>query len=260
MKKDYIIFPIKIFLFLLLTIFSLLLLKSLYFPEVEIGKSATADLQPKDIGIISEIVGQENAVNRDHFHMLDDNTRQMTHYDPLCMTCHGTYPHSKEKKVRAFLNFHNGFLACSVCHPRTDLREKEHFFAWVDHETGAISDTVDGGYGKFPAKIFPIEVLSDGSKNIVRPVKDQSAREYLRLKDTLTPDQVAQAKVKLHEQISDKPVFCTDCHKKDGYFNYLRLGFPKNRIDHLTSSEVVSMIDKYTTFYLPSAIDFGINR
>lgn len=261
MNKINIIFPLKIFSLILLVLFSLLLLKQLYFPDSKVEKKPATEKQVKEVGIISEIVQQDNiTLKREHFHMLDDDTGLMTHYEPLCMACHGTYPHSKEKKVRAFLNFHNGFLACSVCHARKDLREKEHFFAWVDHETGAISDTVEGGYGKYPAKIFPVEIGPDGSRIIVEPVKDQSAREFLRLKETLTPDQVAQAKVKLHEQISDKPVLCTECHKKDGYFDYSRLGFPKNRTDYLTSTEVASMIDKYTTFYMPSAIDFGTNR
>ena len=260
MNKKNIIFPIKIFSAVILVLFSLLLLKLLYFPDVKVEKSTDKEQHENGIDVIGEIVKQENELNRDHFHMIDANTGLMTHYEPICMTCHGTYPHSKEKKVRAFLNFHTGFLACSVCHTRKDLRNKKHVFAWVDHETGAISDTVEGGYGKYPAKIFPVEIKPDGSKIIVRPVNDRSAREYIRLKDTLSPDQIAQAKVKLHEHISEKPVFCTECHKKDGYFDFAQLGFPKNRIDHLTSTEVASMIDKYTTFYMPSVIDFGTER
>jgi len=262
MIKKNLIFLVKAISAVLLVLFGLMMLKQLYFHDGKSEKSSDTKTQvsENEAGIITEIVEQENTLNRTHFHMVDEDTRLMTHYEPICMTCHGTYPHSKEKKVRAFLNFHNGFLACSVCHTRKDLRNREHYFAWVDHDTGAISDAVEGGYGKYPAKIFPIETGADGSKKIVRPVNDQSAKEYLSLKDTFTPDQIAQAKVKLHEQITDKPVFCTDCHKKDGYFDYTRLGFPKNRIDHLTSTEVASMIDKYTTFYLPSAIDFGIGQ
>ena len=260
MNKKNIIFPIKIFSAVILVLFGLLLLKQLYFSETKVGKSSDTKQKGSGAGTIGEIVQKKDTLNRDHFHMIDDDTGLMTRYEPICMTCHGTYPHSKEKKVRAFLNFHTGFLACSVCHTRKDLRNKKHVFAWVDHETGDISDRVEGGYGKFPAKIFPVEIRPDGSKVIVRPVEDASAREYLRLKNKLTPDQIAQAKVKLHEHISEKPVFCTECHKKDGYFNFAQLGFPKNRIDHLTSTEVASMIDKYTTFYMPSVIDFGTER
>ena len=98
-----------------------------------------------------------------------------------------------------------------------------------------------------------------GSDTIIRPVSEKSAGEFLKHKDQYTPDQVAQAKAKLHERLSKKPVFCTDCHKKEGYFNFAELGFPKNRIDHLTSSEVANMIEKYETFYLPEVIDFSEN-
>jgi len=48
-----------------------------------------------------------------------------------------------------------------------------------------------------------------------------------------------------------------DCHKKDGYLNFVKLGFPKNRVDHLVSTEVASMITNYETFYLPEVIDFS---
>ena len=50
-----------------------------------------------------------------------------------------------------------------------------------------------------------------------------------------------------------------DCHKKDGYLDFAKLGYPRNRVDHLASSEVASMIEKYETFYLPAVIDFSGN-
>jgi hypothetical protein len=50
-----------------------------------------------------------------------------------------------------------------------------------------------------------------------------------------------------------------DCHKKDGYLDFSKLGYPRNRVDHLSSTEVASMIQKYETFYLPEVIDFSGN-
>ena len=171
--------------------------------------------------------------------------------------CHGIYPHSKEKKVRSILNFHTGFIACAACHARKKPGDKSINFAWIDRETGEIVPKVQGEYGKYPAKIYPVKITADGYKKIYRPIDAQEARKFLLTKDKYSPDQVAQAKKKMHERISSKPVFCSDCHQKDGYLNFAKLGFPIQRINYLNSSEVVGMIEKYKTFYLPSAINFG---
>jgi hypothetical protein len=117
--------------------------------------------------------------------------------------------------------------------------------------------SVEGGFGRYPAKIYPMRKSADGHLQILHPVNEKAAEEFMRLKDKFTPDQMAKAKIKLHENISKKPVFCNECHKKDGYFDFAKLGFPENRVDHLTSTEITGMIDKYETFYMPEAIDFG---
>jgi hypothetical protein len=260
MTKKISIFLAKMAALLTLLLFAVWLLQLLYFPEVEVANPAKKTQTEEGAGIIRKIVEQKDDTLRDHFHMIDEDTIQSAHYDPICMTCHGTYPHGKEKKVRAFLNFHSGFLACAVCHIPKDLTNRDHSFIWVDRETGKTSATVEGGYGKYPAKIFPLETMNDGSKIIVNPVTDQSAKEFLALKNVMTPDQISQAKIKLHENISTKPVSCKDCHKVNGYLDFSKLGFPKNRVDNLTSTEAVTMIDKYTTFYLPKSIDFGTNQ
>jgi hypothetical protein len=47
---------------------------------------------------------------------------------------------------------------------------------------------------------------------------------------------------------------------KDGYLNFIELGFPLKRVNHLNSTEVVGLIEKYKTSYLPSEIDFGAEK
>ena len=149
------------------------------------------------------------------------------------------------------------WMACAVCHYRKDPADKSFSFVWVDRVTGITSRQVKGEYGRYPAKIFPARSSGAEEVTIIHPVNEQSAREFMELKDQFTPDQMAEAKIKLHEQISQKPVFCIDCHKKDGYLDFSKLGFPKNRVNHLISTEVASMIANYETFYLPEVIDFG---
>jgi hypothetical protein len=256
--KKISIFVVKAIVAVPLILMGLWLLQMLYYPGVDMHKIA-AEEPAREEGIFSGILRAHKPLRRGHFHMIDEEREKHEPYEPLCLTCHGTFPHSKEKKVRSLLNFHTGFMACAVCHVRKDPAAGDHFFIWVDRATGITSLAVEGEYGKYPAKIFPVKTTGGAQQEIIRPVNEESAREYLELKDKFTPDQAAQAKIKLHEKLSKKPVFCMDCHKKDGYLDFAGLGFPRNRVDHLASTEVASMIEKYETFYLPEVIDFSGN-
>ena len=260
MMKRFFAYFSKILAILVMVLISVWLLRLLYYPDMESEKTAKKAQAIQGAGAIRKIVEQKDTSLRDHFHLIDEDISQSAHYDPVCMTCHGTYPHGKEKKVRAFLNFHSGFLACAVCHIEKDLSDKDHTFMWVDRKTGKTSAKVEGGYGRYPAIIFPVKTMADGSIQVINPISDQSARDFLELKNSMSPDQISQAKIKLHENISTKPVACMDCHKVNGYLDFSKLGFPQNRIDNLTSTEAASMINKYSTFYVPKSIDFGTNR
>ena len=257
MRKKVFVFLVKAIFALPLVVFGLWLLMLLYTPGVDAQKLAALQKPAEEEGVFKGILRAHKPLGRGHFHMIDEEREKHEPYEPLCLTCHGTFPHSKEKKVRSLLNFHTGFMACAVCHVRKDPAARDHFFIWVDRATGITSFTVEGEYGKYPAKIFPVKITAGGQQEIIRPVSEQSAREYLELKDKFTHDQAAEAKIKLHERLSKKPVQCMDCHKKDGYLDFAKLGYPRNRVDHLASSEVASMIEKYETFYLPEVIDFG---
>jgi hypothetical protein len=58
--------------------------------------------------------------------------------------------------------------------------------------------------------------------------------------------------MKIHEDnLSKKAVACDECHNKDGYMDFAKLGFPHYRINQLASSEVAQMMDHYKTFYIP---------
>ena len=262
--KKFPIFLLKFVYILPFLLFGAWLLKLVYFshdlPHVEAKKAEEVTEVVGDDGIFKQILLQKDVVPRDHFHLVDEYVSRPEYISPICLTCHGTYPHSKEEKVRSILNFHGGFIACSVCHAREKHDEHLVYFAWVDRQTGAVSKRVEGEYGKYPAKIFPIQITKGVKTRIFRPVSEEAARQFLQYKDQYTPDQIAQAKAKLHEHVSPKPVFCSDCHKEGGYLEFKELGFPKQRIDHLNSTEIVGMVEKYKKFYLPSQIDFGLEK
>ena len=251
------VFLVKAVFVLPLFVFGLWLIQTLYFPEVRAGKLEDPLLTEEGDLFFRKIGLQKSPVARGHFHMIDEFIFQPGPYEPVCRTCHGTYAHGKEKKIRSLLNSHEGFLACAVCHVRKDPADKTISFTWVDRQTGVAAMAVEGKYGKFPAQIFPKKIFASGQEEIIRPMSEKSAQAFLEHRDKLTPDQVAQAKAKLHEHISKKPVGCLDCHKSGGYLDFAGLGFAKNRVDRLTSSEVASMIEKYETFYLPEVLDLG---
>jgi hypothetical protein len=262
--KKFPIFLLKFVYILPFLLFGAWLLTLVYFPHdlphVEAKLAEESTLIIGEDHVFKKILLQKDAAPREHFHLVDEWVTRQDHMAPICLTCHGTYPHAKEEKVRSILNFHGGFLACSVCHARKEAEEYLIYFAWVDRETGAVSKRAEGEYGKYPAKIFPIEITKGARTRIFRPVSEEAAKQFLTYKDQYTPDQIAQAKAKLHEHISTKPVFCSDCHKKEGYLDFRDLGFAQTRIDHLNSTEIVGMIEKYKKFYLPSQIDFGLEK
>lgn len=249
---------VKILIGIPLLFFSLWLLKLVYFPEFAVSELWAEPEVHEVHGVFQKILQTEELVPRDHFHLVDQFiTDQPEPYQPLCYLCHGNYPHSEEKRTRSLLNMHSGFMACSVCHVRKEPGEKDYFFVWVNRQTGRISTDVEGGFGRYPAKIFPMVETAGGAREIFRPVSEQAAKEFIRLKSQFTPDQMAQAKIKLHRRLTQKPVFCTECHKRDGYFDFAELGYARNRVDNLTANEIARMIENYKTFYMPEAIDFG---
>lgn len=246
-------------------VFGLWLISIVYFQGFEFKKPFSGRNEKKDDEIFKIFVHKQETVPRDHFHMVDPHVEIPKENQAVCVICHGSYTHSKEKKTRAILNMHEGFISCYVCHSRqedghggvkTTQSGTRIKFLWVDSETGEFKNAVEGEYGKYPAQIFPIEYSGQGADHIFTPIKPEAAQAFLKLLPGLTSDQVASAKAKLHNPISKEPVSCADCHKKEGYLDFKSLGFPQQRIDHLTSTEFVGMFEKYETFYLPSVIDF----
>jgi len=256
---------IKVIYVLPFVLFGIWLISVVYFHGFNLDRSRSVS-KAKEVDDLSQILTRKkDVVPRDHFHMIDAYVEEKEPNPPICVVCHGTYPHGKKKKVRSMLNLHTGFISCSVCHARQDedvqvVKPGEEAevveFLWVDNKTGEFRNKVEGEYGKFPAMIYPIKHTEHGPRRIFTPIKAEAAQQFLKLQPKLSSDQVSEAKAKLHEPLSKKPVFCSDCHQKDSYLDYVKLGFPKQRINHLISSEIVGMIDKYKTFYLPSVLDF----
>lgn len=247
-------------------VFGLWLIGHVYISGFDLSKYASVSGGETEDVMFQAILQKKDAIPWDHFHMTDTYVEEKDPNQPICVLCHGVYAHGKDKKVRAMYNMHSGHLACAVCHVRKDgsdteggeLLNKETIeFLWVNRESGDFKPSVDGAYGKYAAMIYPTTLTAQGERRIVAPIGPGAAQEFLEMWPVRTPDEITEARNKLHESISKEAVSCSDCHKKNGYLDFQKLGFPQRRVDDLVSSEFVGMIDKYQTFYLPSVIDFS---
>jgi hypothetical protein len=266
MIKRIILFFLKVIYILPFFVIGLWLISVVYFPGFDLNASISLLKYGKTRAPVgTTVVRKKEAVPRDHFHITDQYVERLDVKRQVCDLCHGVYAHGKDIKVRALLNLHTGFMACAVCHVRKDggegqggatLRPEIGGFTWVDNDTGEFKSSVTGEYGKYSEMIFPVLTAGQGIRRIYKPISDSAARRFLEGKPEWTEKQLDEARLKLHEGISKEAVSCTDCHKKDGYFDFAALGYSKQRVDHLISSEVVGMIENYKTFYLPSVVDF----
>jgi len=56
-------------------------------------------------------------------------------------------------------------------------------------------------------------------------------------------------------------VTCEECHTRNNPLLPLaNLGYPKRRVDSITSTEVVGMIKNYTKFYMPKMLNPGVGQ
>jgi hypothetical protein len=233
------------FIFLLLAGFALWLIWITFFREY----FDTGIIEHTEMGKVENIivVGMNK---QDHFHNLDQSLLKIAKSPSVCLKCHGSYPHSKSKKIRAFLNAHVYFMACEVCHLKEQKRERVAF-EWLDDKTGSI---MDHSPDTVKAKIVPVEVEEGSIKRLDETGDSKFVEEYLRRRSQLDADQVAVAKERTHKNVSDTPIYCNDCHtmEKKPYLPYEELNYSKQRISEIVGTEVVGMVDKYKKFYLPN--------
>jgi len=76
---------------------------------------------------------------------------------------------------------------------------------------------------------------------------------YIAEQDRLSEQQRSQMKKLVHKDMNKKPIECNQCHQEESpYLPFAELGYPPRRVDELTNTSVVGMIDKYKEFYIPN--------
>ncbi len=180
-----------------------------------------------------------------------------------CSSCHGDMPHNGVKDIRAFLNMHAFFIGCQTCHVKPTKEQATGIYKWYDRSTGEIVDSPvkDAHPGTYGAKIIPFVKENGAVVRIDSQEKRDFVNEYRKMEQELSEGQKSKAKKMIHAGISKKPVVCRECHRKDNpQLPLAALGYPKERIDSVTSTEVVGMIKNYTEFHMPKMLHPGMGN
>ena len=198
-----------------------------------------------------------------HFHnLIKDPTEEGK--QPVCYYCHGNYPHKRQPMIRTLLNMHTQFIGCMTCHVE-GIPEEEFRLAWYNYSgikpkgrpfglaydpaTGALEKTDD-----YYSKIVVFVKDKDGKERPLEiPEDDPKAREFIKIRGELTPEEQGKIKNMFHKNVRPKGRFCTRCHRtKDSYIPFEELGFSKERILDLTGLNIVGIVQKYKEFYIPT--------
>ena len=223
--------------------------------------------QTKKIVVGDRVIEQTYIEGRFHhtgFRMDEDKAS-------TCVSCHGAVPHNKSKEMRSFLNMHTYYTACQTCHIHPEEGGDKLAFGWYDISTGErtvnppslveIEDKFSHGekdyypiYGNYSAKIAPGK-YTDNIFSFIKGTSKELVASYLKEVANMSPQKKSQMVEIIHKGMSKEPIVCSDCHNnKDPYLPYAELGYPPRRVEELTNSEVVGMIDKYKEFFQPNFV------
>lgn len=217
--------------------------------------------------ILDEAQKREEFEKHRHFHYIADSPTLPENKRPVCFICHSDYPHSKNKRIRALMNVHTQFLVCETCHiqdkPGTRIVHKWYNplsdnprgpFYGTDYDPGTdLLVKGDGGITKI-APFFK-SGIAEGLKPAILEQDAPLARDYMNVRDQLSPEQREGVKNKFHENIKPKGFNCKVCHNGQSILDFKQLGFSDTRIDNLLKLDVVGMLDKYDQFYLPELFE-----
>jgi hypothetical protein len=223
--------------------------------------------QTKKIVVGDQVIEQQYIEGRFHhigFVMEEDKTS-------TCVNCHGDVPHDESKEIRSFLNMHAFYTACQTCHIRPEDKSAKYTFRWYDTGTGEQSVNPQAlveiehkyaegaednypAYGNYGAKIAP-GTYTDNIFTFIQGTSKEIVESYRKEVEGMSQKKKSQMIKLIHNGISKQPIVCTECHNsEDPYLPYAEMGYPPRRVEELTNSSVVGMIEKYKEFFLPTFV------
>jgi hypothetical protein len=210
-----------------------------------------------------QIILKKNQAAEEHqrFHHIVPVPRLPEALRPTCEICHADLPHEKTKKIRAMLNMHTNYLTCEACHlKKSELNtivykwyspvEKDpkgpFFGTTYNPETGEL----DMAQAHF-SKIAPFYEKTGTLTPIVQMGDIPSAKQYLEIRNRLTPEQRKSETQRFHIDISGKGPDCQICHSDKSILDFKALGFSAKRTVDIEALNIKGIITKYDEFYLP---------
>lgn len=209
--------------------------------------------------LVEGAVTEERRVFHNPREVLDAGDR------PVCVFCHGDYPHSKEPMIRTMLNMHTQFVGCLTCHADPDeIPEENLTFRWlnfsgvevtgapfgirIDPTTGGLAETDD-----YYSRIVAYRVGPRDEELLEVPESREDASEFAAKRGELTSEQEGVIKNRFHTNVAAEGRACSRCHapEEESYLPFRELGFEESRIYDLTNLNVVGIIDKYIEFHIP---------
>jgi hypothetical protein len=166
---------------------------------------------------------------------------------------------------------HAFYTACQTCHIQAKDDSVKYTFRWYDTNTGdqtvnppalvEIEEKFAHGatdyypvYGNYGAKIAP-GTFEESVFTFTKGTSKEIVDAYIKEEKQLSTQKKSQMIEFIHNGISKQPVLCMQCHnREDPYLPYAELGYPPRRIEELTNSEVVGMVEKYKEFFLPNFV------
>jgi len=225
-------------------------------------------VEPPKSEIIAEAKRQEEMEVHRRFHKdAPEYPRWPESARPVCFICHSDFPHTKSKKTRGLMNIHTQFFVCETCHidvkPGTvvDYRwyspldrspEGPFYGTSYDPETGSLSE------GKnLIARIAPFvsPAGEEGFRPAILPQDAPMARDYMQVRDQLSPEQREAVKNEFHKKIKPQGHDCKACHSENSILEFQQLGFSENRALILKNLTIVDMLSKYEEFHIPEFFD-----
>lgn len=249
----------------------------------ETGVECTAECHLEDK---EKIMAMKSSLST--FHKEEKFAVTSLYDDSSCRVCHPLYPHSKNIKMRAFINMHTGFMTCEVCHLKKE-NLKDLIYEWKVPERVEFSGGPYGTHNESEVaktresenlisrmlRIFPsqknqsrgareteyfisrIAVFSveKGEKRILINTWDtRKAIAFKAGEKSLNQEEKEKALQYFHKDIAKKEisVACNECHSPTGILDFKKLGFEEKKIKDLQYLNIKSLVTKYDVFYLPN--------
>ena len=224
-------------------------------PELDMFDSVVALTEKKVVRYLGEWEFLEPKLPG-HFHHI--GRWYQSDKQNFCVKCHGPTPHSRAPQQRAFLNMHNLFISCQVCHVQEQEGVAPTRFGWVDMDNGKLCanpNMAEGVWGEYGAKIVPLKGSGENLQLATLDEEEAFAVKFRKQIDDLNDRQKVVGNKLIHRRCVEAPVRCGDCHNSEkAFLPYTALGYSSQRSEFLVSTEVVDLVARYETFYIPNLL------